>query len=166
MSRVRPSKPIHPQPLSPPPGRSADLHLANDAEHRGSTLLLPKRLLLPAHLRRADVRSPRVSRPAHAAAGRSAGAGRHRLRRCSRGAAPEAPAHAGEPCHRATAGQSHADAGGARPRSRHDARGSGPPRSPRDHLRNERRKLSTTRRPRAKARTWTASHPSDNQNFG
>ena len=117
VSRVRSDEPIGPQPLSSSPGRFADLHLTNDAEHRGPTLLLLQPVLPPAHLRRAGVRSCRAAGPADTSAGRDARAGRHRLRRRSRGEAPEAPAHACEPGHGAAPGQGHADAGRAAPPS-------------------------------------------------
>ena len=115
VSCMRSGEPIRPQPLSPSPGRSAGLHLANNAEHQSPTLLLLQPMLLPAHLRRAGIRSPCAMGPADASAGRNARAGRHHLRRRSRRAAPDAPAHAGEPCHGAAPGQGHADAGRADP---------------------------------------------------
>src|SRR5690606_36565908 len=52
------------------------------------------------------------------------------------------------------------------PRSRHDARRRRPPRAPRHHLRNERRKLSAPRRDRPKAaRRRSARKGRDNQKY-
>ena len=65
-----------------------------------------------------------------------------------------------------TANQPFGEWGKVFPDPDHDARRRRPARPSRDHLRDERRELSQTRRAGAKTRTWTTTDPRDNQNLG